>query len=195
MKIYDISQKIFTCVVYRGDPAPEKTILCRLEDGDVCNLSSFSMCSHNGTHIDAPLHFIKDGKSIDEIPIDVFVGDAYVARHDGTVTEKDAKDILSKAENLDADKRILIGGKATVSEDAARVFADAGVRLLGNESQTVGPENAPKAVHDILLGANTVLLEGIRLDCVKEGKYILSSAPLGLNGLEGAPCRATLIEL
>ncbi len=195
MKIYDISQKIFTCVVFPGDPAPKKTILCRIEDGDACNLSSFSMCSHNGTHVDAPLHFIKDGKAIDEIPIDVFVGYAYVAYHDGYVAERDAKIILSKAKNLGADKRILIGGKATVSEDAARVFADAGVLLVGNESQTVGPENAPKAVHDILLGANTVLLEGIRLDGVKEGKYILSSAPLGLDGLEGAPCRATLIEL
>ena len=195
MKIYDISQKIFTCVVFPGDPAPEKTILCRLEDGDVCNLSSFSMCSHNGTHVDAPLHFVKNGKAIDEIPIDVFVGYAYVAHHNGEVTKKDANVILSKAKSIGADKRILIGGKATVSEEAARVFADAEVLLIGNESQTVGPENAPKAVHDILLGANTVLLEGIRLEGIKEGKYILSSAPLGLDGLEGAPCRATLIEL
>ena len=90
---------------------------------------------------------------------------------------------------------ILIKGKAEVSAEAARVFADAGVWLIGNESQTVGPENAPMEVHLILLGAEVVLLEGIRLAHVPEGVYLLNAAPLNLGGADGAPCRAILMDL
>ena len=67
MKIYDITQELFSCVVFPGDPAPQKNTLCSMSKGDLYNLTSFSMCAHNGTHIDAPSHFIIDGKNIDEI--------------------------------------------------------------------------------------------------------------------------------
>ena len=79
MKIYDISQEVFGCQVYPGDPAPERNVLSSMEKGEVCNLTAFSMCAHNGTHIDAPFHFIKDGKSVDAICLEAFVGMAYVA--------------------------------------------------------------------------------------------------------------------
>ena len=62
MKIYDISQEVFNCRVYPGDPAPERRRLSSMEDGSLYNLTAFSMCAHNGTHIDAPFHFLKDGK-------------------------------------------------------------------------------------------------------------------------------------
>ena len=75
------------------------------------------------------------------------------------------------------------------------MFADAGVYLIGNESQTVGPENAPMQVHLILLGAEVVLLEGIRLGEVPEGTYLLNAAPLNLGGSDGAPCRAVLMDM
>jgi arylformamidase len=71
---------------------------------------------------------------------------------------------------------------------------EAGVLLLGNESQTVGPEDAPRAVHLLLLGGGMILLEGIRLAEVPEGRYLLHAAPLNLGGAEGAPCRALLID-
>ena len=86
-------------------------------------------------------------------------------------------------------------GKAVVTAEAARVFAEKGIKLFGNESQTVGPENAPMEVHLIMLGAEVVLLEGIRLADVEEGVYLLHAAPLNLGGAEGAPCRATLISM
>ena len=66
--------------------------------------------------------------------------------------------------------------------------------MVGNESQTVGPENAPMAVHPVLLNANVILLEGIRLSEVNEGIYFLSAAPLNLSGADGSPCRAVLID-
>ncbi|MBQ6500823.1 MAG: cyclase family protein [Mogibacterium sp.] len=196
MMIYDISQEVFSCQIYPGDPAPEKTVLSSMEKGDSYNLTAFSMCAHNGTHIDAPYHFIKDGKTVDEVRLDAFVGMAYVAEHQGIVSGDDAAEILKKAkeQNPEAARRILIKGTAEVSSEAAKVFASSGILLLGNESQTVGPEDTPMEVHVILLGAGVILLEGIRLEDVSEGVYLLNAAPLNLSGADGSPCRAVLID-
>ena len=190
MKIYDISQEVFSCAVYPGDPKPEKQVLCATERGDLYNLTAFSMCAHNGTHIDAPFHFLGDGKTVDRMDLGSFVGECYVARHEGAVTDADARKILSNAKGA---KRILIGGNATVTAEGAKVFADSGICLLGNESQSVGPEEAPMQVHLILLHRGIALLEGIVLDHVPAGHYFLSAAPLNLAGSDGAPCRAYLI--
>jgi arylformamidase len=197
MKIYDISQEVFGCKVYPGDPTPKKTVLSSMEDGALYNLTEFSMCAHNGTHIDAPFHFIKDGKAMDEISLETFVGMAYVTEHQGVVSDNDALKIIERAktQNTESAKRILIKGDAEVSLEAAKVFAASGILLLGNESQTVGPENAPMAVHQILLSAGVVLLEGIRLADVTEGVYFLNAAPLNLSGADGSPCRAVLIDI
>ena len=196
MKIYDISQEVFSCRVYPGDPVPEKKAISLMEKGELYNLTAFSMCAHNGTHIDAPFHFIKDGKTVDAICLETFVGMAYVAEHHGIVSSNDAIEIIEKAKalNQEAAKRILIKGPAEVSLEAAKLFASRGVLLLGNESQTVGPEDAPMEVHQVLLGANIILLEGIRLAEVSEGIYFLNAAPLNLFGADGSPCRAILID-
>lgn len=191
MKLYDISQGVFTCKVFPGDPKPEKQMMCSMENGDLYNLTAFSMCAHNGTHVDAPFHFLKDGKTIGQMDLSVFVGDCYVARHQGDVTAADAEKIMEKANGTE---RILIAGKATVTAEAAEVFAVRAIRLIGNESQTVGPENAPMQVHKILLGKEIALLEGIVLTDIPEGRYFLSAAPLNLAGSDGAPCRAYLIR-
>ena len=196
MEIYDISQEVFGCAVFPGDPKPEMEIKLRISDGAVCNLSAFSMCAHNGTHVDAPLHFLDGRNSIDRLDLDRFIGYAYVAAHEGPVLAADAERILEKAKSLDprAAERILVKGRATVTAEAAKVFAERGIKLFGNESQTVGPENAPMEVHLIMLGAEIVLLEGIRLADVPEGVWFLHAAPLNLGGAEGAPCRATLVS-
>lgn len=192
MKIYDISQEIFGCRVYPGDPVPKRTVEASIENGDVCNLTSFSMCAHNGTHIDAPYHFVKNGRTVDVLPLEIFVGPCFVAEHSGELGKSDAESILNCAS--ECFERILIKGKAVVTEAAAAVFAENGVLLVGNESQTVGPEDAPMEVHNILLGKGVVLLEGICLEDVPKGKYFLSAAPLNLAGSDGSPCRAVLVE-
>ena len=196
MKIYDISQEVFGCQVYPGDPMPEKKELKSIEKGEVYNLTAFSMCAHNGTHIDAPRHFIKDGKTVDEMSLEAFIGMAYVVEYSGVVTENDATEIIEKAEkhNKEAAKRILIKGDVEISLEAAKVFASSNVLLLGNEPQTIGPKNAPMAVHLALLSADVILLEGIRLAEVSEGVYFLNAAPLNLAGTDGSPCRAVLID-
>ena len=197
MKVYDISQEVFSCKIYPGDPAPCRKILSSMEDGALYNLTEFSMCAHNGTHIDAPAHFLQDGNTIEMIPLSQTVGYAYVCHHQGAVLLEDARKMLEEAAALhpEAAKRILIGGEATVTLEAAEVFAKAQIELIGNESQSVGPMEAPMAVHKVLLGAGVILLEGIRLSDVPNGVYLLFAAPLLLGGAEGAPCRAILIDL
>ena len=192
MKIYDISQELFGCAVYPGDPQPERFVTLSIKNGDVCNLTAFKMCAHNGTHVDAPFHFYADGKTIDQVDLDRFIGWAYVAERDGDISADDAKNILKAAKDCE---RILVKGKAVVTKEAAQVFAQAEIKLFGNESQTVGPIDAPKEVHLIMLGAEIVLLEGIRLEKVPVGKYFLNAVPLNLGGADGSPCRATLLEM
>ncbi len=191
MTYYDITQELFSCRVYPADPAPKREVLSSMAAGDLYDLTAFSMCAHNGTHIDAPRHFIKDGKTVDEISLESTVGYCYVASCEGLVTKEDAEHILAKAGSL---KRILIKGNTTLTYEGAEVFRDAGILLFGNESQTVGPEDAPMAVHKLLLSADMVLLEGVRLAKVPDGVYFLFAAPLLLGGAEGAPCRAILIS-
>ena len=197
MKIYDISQEIFGCEVYPGDPAPKKEVLSAIEQGALYNLTAFSMCAHNGTHIDAPSHFLQGGKTVEAIPLSKMVGRAFVAAFAGEMTAEDAHLLLEKAKNADeeAAKRLLLKGNAVVTAEAAAIFAAAGIELLAVESQTVGPFDAPMAAHLALLQRDVVLLEGVRLTEVPEGTYLLCAAPLSLGGAEGAPCRAVLISL
>ena len=196
MKIIDISQDLFSCAVYPGDPAPEREILQEIRRGDVCNLTALKMCAHNGTHLEAPYHFYAYGKTIDALPLEKLIGYAYVADHEGELTAADAESILRAAGacSPESARRILIRGNAVLTEEGAKVFAEAGIALFGNESQTVGPENAPMQVHRIMLGAEIVLLEGIRLARAEEGVWFLHAAPLNLGGADGAPCRATLFR-
>ena len=170
MRIYDISQEVFGSKVFPGDPAPAMQAVMRIAEGGQCNLSAFSMCAHNGTHVDAPFHFYEQGKTIDKTDLERYVGIAYVAEHTGVVTANDAIAILQKARETDrrSRKRILIKGQA---------------------------EEDSRDVHLQLLGAEVTLLEGIRLGEVEEGVYFLNAAPINLGGVDGAPCRAVLVEL
>ena len=195
MKIYDISQEIFSCAVYPGDTAPSFVAVSRIESGSLCNLSDVNMSAHNGTHIDAPYHFIADGKTVDEIPLEKTVGRCIVAELEGRMTADDVKRIVCSTDDREAAKRVLIKGDAVVTAEAARGFVEAGVCLVGIESQSFGEIGAPMEAHKILLAEEIVLLEGIRLSSVKAGSYLLSAAPLKLGGLDGAPVRALLIDL
>jgi kynurenine formamidase len=97
MKIYDISQEVFSCSVYPGDPAPKRERLCSMEQGSLYNLTAFSMCAHNGTHVDAPFHFLKDGKTVEQIPTEQVVGYAFVSTHEGEISSEDAARILGES--------------------------------------------------------------------------------------------------
>ena len=193
MKIFDITQEVFSSCVYPGDPHPERKRICSINDGSLYNLTFFSMCAHNGTHIDAPFHFLNDGKTVDEINLEKSVGYCYVIECFGNITKKRAENILNKASERGR-QRILIKGNGVVTKEAALVFGEAGIHLIGVESQSVGPCTSPMEVHKILLNKEIVILEGIRLNEVPEGEYFLSAAPVNLKGADGAPCRAVLIK-
>ena len=193
MKIYDISQELMSCCVFPGDDAPRKALVSDITKGALYNLTNISMCAHNGTHIDAPFHFIKDGKTVENIPLEKFIGPCVVISHNGDFTKDHAEAVFNE-KSADVTKRILIKGNATVTADASRFFAENGIYLIGNESQTVGDKNAPMEVHKILLEKEVVLLEGIRLTGVKDGEYFLCAQPINIAGCDGAPARAVLIE-
>ncbi len=196
MKIYDISQQVFGCAVYPGDESPVRRQVCNMDNGDGYNLTCFSMCAHNGTHIDAPFHFVKEGITVEKIPLEKTVGKCFVTEYNGEITAAVAEEIIQKAENYgDAKERVLLKGNAVVTAEAAEKFADGGILLIGVESQSVGEVNAPAQVHKILLNREIVLLEGIRLSDVSEGEYFLNAAPICLEYSDGAPCRAILIAL
>ena len=196
MKIYDISQEVFGCEVYPGDPKPRRKRLCDMGEGDLYNLTAFEMCAHNGTHIDAPYHFLADGNTVEALALEKMIGYAFVAPAQGELNAGDAVRILenARAAHPEAASRILIKGDAVITLDAADVFAEAGIDLIGTESQSVGPADAPMAVHKRLLSAQVILLEGIRLGEVPCGVHFLNTAPLSLAGADGAPCRAVLID-
>ena len=101
MKVYDISQEVFSCEVYPGDPIPEKNVLKSMQKGEVYNLTAFSMCAHNGTHIDAPFHFIRDGKTVDEICLEAFLVHYGSHRHSKETITSDGEGIPPLVIHLD----------------------------------------------------------------------------------------------
>ena len=129
MKIIDISQELLSSAVYPGDPHPLLTRTKSTDNGELYNLSDIQLCVHNGTHIDAPFHFLPNGRTVESIPLDAFVGECYVARYNGDLDTAGARQILRDA---DGAERILIGGKVTVTEESARIFSDAEIKLIGN---------------------------------------------------------------
>ena len=112
-----------------------------------------------------------------------------VVEYDGILDAEQAGKIIAGKE-----KKVLWKGSVVFTEDAARVFAEAGMELTGVESLTVGPEDSPAGVHKILLGAGMAILEGLYLCDVECDEYFLCAQPLKLGGCDGAPCRAVLIE-
>lgn len=189
MKIYDISQELFRSNVYPGDETPTYERPMQIAKGDICNLTTLKMCAHNGTHVDSPYHFYEEGKKIDELDLNRVIGEATVVEFHGELKTEDIDSIMKTAK-----KRILFKGNVVVTLEAAIALNNHGILLVGNESQTVGPEDGPAKVHYELLAKEVVLLEGIVLKDVPEGDYFLNAAPLNLGGADGSPCRAILME-
>lgn len=99
--IYDISQELFTCSVFPGDKPPVRQVVETIDGGSICNLTAFSMCAHNGTHVDAPYHFYNDGKTVDQINLEAVVGKCFVTFEEGAVTAEKAEEIMAKAKGTD----------------------------------------------------------------------------------------------
>jgi arylformamidase len=207
MRIYDISLRVSPDLpVWPGDPPIVLKRVSKIEDGANANVSHYSGSVHSGTHIDAPKHFIRDGSGIDAIPLEVMIGRAYVID-------------LSKSSILDADtldgagipprtKRLLLKTKnsdlwakgvtefqedfVAVDPSGAAWIARKGVQLVGVDYLSVAPFKQSVEPHRILLGAGIVILEGLNLNEVRQGRYNLYCLPLNFVDSDGAPARAIL---
>lgn len=191
MQIIDISKDITKCDIYPGDPDVNIEIVSSLKNGDSCNLSVIHTGLHNGTHADAPLHFIDDGDSIEKADLDAFIGECHVIEvPDGPVTgEYVNKFFPQKA------KRVLIksGGKAWFLESAAEEIAFSGVKLIGTDALSVGTQGNQTLPHRAFLRENVSIIENLNLENVKPGRYFLVAQPLKIGGAEAAPLRAVLL--
>ena len=192
MKIIDITREVLSCPVFPGDPV---AILEKVKTiGDDCqyNLGKIEMCLHNGTHMDAPLHFLSDEKDITEIPHEAFFGPCVVVEAN---TEMITGAFVEEYFPRNA-KRILVksGGKAVFHESAASAIAQMGCYLVGTDGMTVEPEGSDGRTHRMFLMDNIALLENLDLSNVKKGDYFLSAAPIKISGAEAAPVRAFLVS-
>ena len=135
MNIYDISQEVFNGRTFPGDTAPSYTKIRSMETGADYNLSDFQMCVHNATHIDAPAHFLREGKTVEQIELSRCIGPASVIEFEGIIKANDIRKRLQKSE-----KRILFKGPGILTPEAATELNKLGIILVGTESQTVGNE-------------------------------------------------------
>ena len=177
--------------------------------GAACNLSVFTDGTHTGTHLDAPLHFVPGGATVEVLDVNVLVGPALVVEVYGRdrITAAD----LAQAGIAPGTTRIVFKTDNTrlgrlrdgvfhpdyvgIAPSGAQWLVTRGVRLVGVDYLSVGPYGAVNVeTHRILLGAGVVVVETLVLDDVNAGAYTLVALPPKFAGLEGSPCRCLLIE-
>lgn len=196
-----------TTPVYEGDAPMNFEFLKDMRKGDALTLSKYSLGAHSGTHIDAPMHFVRDGASIDNVPIEPLIGPARVIEiSDGiqaiNATELDRHRWRGASRGLFRTRSSLRGWMrsatfhrdfAYIAPDAAQLLADAGVQLVGIDYISAEQFAAPAPMtHRILLGKGIPIVEGLALEGVRAGDYDLIVLPMKVGSHEGAPARAVL---
>lgn len=189
--IHDISRDTINTPVYDGDPETVAQRIKSIDDGDGYNLTKISMSVHSGTHIDAPLHFWEDGKSIDNIRLNTFFGKCTVISVSGILTGDDMERLLPYCK-----RRVLFHGegKTFISHSAAIVLSESRVVLVGTDAASIAPSFDEDKTHRQLARAGIAILENLNLSEIDDGEYDLCAFPIKLGGLEAAPCRAIILE-
>ncbi len=210
MKIYDISLTISPALVtWPGDPRISLERVSKIEEGADANVSEIKMGVHTGTHVDAPFHFVAGGNTVENLALDVLVGEAQVVQIPPTAEVVDVH-VLEQAGIEPGMERVLFKtGNAghwqrdsgTFKKDFVAISADGAdwlvqhhVRLVGIDYLSVAPFDAGVPTHVTLLQAGVIALEGLDLDQVQPGPYELYCLPLKLKGSDGAPARTILID-
>ncbi len=210
MKIYDISLTVTPSLpVWPGDPAITLERVSKMEEGEHNNVSQMAMSVHAGTHVDAPYHFIADGKTIEQLPLDVLIGPAQVVELPADCRLIGAEDLRRAGIAAGMTRVLLKTGNnrywsqpgltfqkdfAALSPDGAAYLVERDVRLIGIDYFSIAPFGDSVPTHRALLGAEVVVLEGANLSEVPAGRYQLYCLPLKLGGSDGAPARAVLIR-
>ena len=204
--IYDISMPLRDGMPGYGGTSPFRRVVTRdLRRGDSCNEARLEMSAHDGTHVDAPLHFVDGGGAVDAIPPEVLVGPARVLhfpaadRIDRTDLERHAWDgvarVLFRTRNSDRWKRG-VGfepGYVYLTGDGAKFLVERRVKLVGTDGLGIEKyHSGDHPTHKALLGAGIVVVEGLCLADVPPGDYTLVCAPLKVAGGDGAPARVFL---
>lgn len=196
-----------TTPVYEGDAPIKFDFLKDMRKGDALTLSAYSLGAHCGTHIDAPMHFIRDGAPVDRVPLAPLIGPARVIEIPDSVQAIDAAE-LGRHEWKGADRVIFRTRSASrgwmksptfhkdfayLAPDAAQLLADANVELVGVDYISAEQFGAPAPrTHQILLGKGIPIIEGLALDNVTAGDYEIIVLPMKVAGHEGAPARAIM---
>jgi arylformamidase len=202
----DISVTLHSGMVHWPDNPPVQIAqMLSMERGDICNVSTLSMGSHTGTHMDAPRHFLAAGKGIDEMPLEASIGIARVIEiHDPHSIKPDelrpqqiqrGERILFKTQNSARcwKTQEFIEDFVYISQEAAFYLASLGVQTVGVDYLSVGGYTKDgKETHQALLGAGIWIIEGLNLSQVQPGTYELICLPLKIAGGDGAPARALL---
>jgi arylformamidase len=199
MKIHDISRPLFQGdIVYPGDLAPS----FRQEERGLYLISDLHLSSHAGTHIDAPVHYLKTGMTVDEIPLGTLIGMCRVLDVSEAGSEITASHIAKAASGTE---RLLLrtafSGKSGfdpdyphLTYDAAKILTGSGMKCIGIDSPSIEACQCDGSVHRELLGSGCIIIELLDLAAVHEGDYQMVALPLRLAGVDGAPARVVLIE-
>jgi arylformamidase len=210
MTLFDISLTISpTLPTWPGDPAIELTQTESINKGDPANVTRMNMGVHTGTHVDAPHHFLNDGRTVEQLKLEVLTGPCYVIQLPAGI-EAITSEVLERTEIAPDMKRILFGTRnsrlwskgetafqtdfVAITEDGAEWLVEHGVQLVGVDYLSVAPYEDSVPTHEILLNAGVVIVEGLDLSQVMRGFYDLYCLPLKIAGSDGAPARAILIQ-
>jgi arylformamidase len=192
--------------IYPGDPVLEMRRVRAIAEGDPANLTHLALGAHTGTHVDAPAHFLDGAPTLEQIPLDRFVGPATVLDLRG-LRAIDAAAlrshelpsggiVLFKTDNSELwAKPQFDEGFTYLTYDAAELLVSRGVRTVGIDYLSIerfGSEDF--AVHKLLLGHGVPIIEGLDLRAVGAGSYALVCLPLNLQHVDGAPARAILMQ-
>lgn len=206
MNYIDISLAVSKNIpVWPGSPAPDVRLYQSMSEGSPSNNSMLSMELHGGTHFDAPLHFLPQGKSSDTSDLMSFLGVCYVADVSGSRVISD--ETLENAAIPNTERLLIKTGNsalyaekqfsktyAALDESAARWILKRNMRLVGFDYLSIECfENDGFSVHKLLLQHDVIILEGLNLHEVVPGVYTLLALPLRLQGTEAAPVRAILL--
>ncbi|OPY39028.1 MAG: Kynurenine formamidase [Methanoregula sp. PtaU1.Bin051] len=199
MKIHDVSRPLFRGdIVYPGDLAPS----FRQEERGLYLISDLHFSSHAGTHIDAPVHYLKTGMTIDEIPLDMLIGKCRVIdvrKAGSTITASHLSGRISGTERIllkteFAGKTGFYSEYSHLSLDAAQLLTGSGMKCIGIDSPSIEACQCDGSVHRELLSHNCIIIELLDLEEIREGDYMMAALPLRLAGVDGAPARVVLIE-
>ena len=200
---YDLSVTISPDLpVWPAFDPPRIEPIKRVAQGDISNVSRFTMATHVSSHVDAPLHCFDDTTSVDELPLDLLIGGAYVVDMTGvdlaTVADFEARGIPQETERLivktDASKlwegEPLEGPEPSFTADAARWMVERGIRLVCVDGMAVGRGQEDRLdTHRTLLAAGIPIVECLNLTPLEAGRYELVCMPLKLLRTDGAPAR------